>query len=277
MKKALLISLAALVASPVFAKDRIVSAGYGVTEILFALEAQDEIVAADFTSRNLIAGSDIEQLGVHVQLNAEGLIALNPTHLVGTSEMGPPTTIEQVKHAGVEVITMPSGQSSEELLARIETLGVVTQKQAQAEALKLQVQKNINELQAKACADKPKAVFLMLDLGGVTRIAGSNTAIDYIIELAGAKNAATDSVEGYKTISMESLLEMQPDYLMVSQRAWDKYQSVDKILASMPVLALTPAGKEKRVVVIPTGALLGGFGLGSIEVANELNQSFCAK
>ncbi|MCV3262796.1 hypothetical protein OGZ01_06570 [Vibrio harveyi] len=74
---------------------------------------------------------------------------------------------------------------------------------------------------------------------------------------------------------MEAMLEMQPDYILVSQRAWDMYQSADNILDKLPVLKSTPAGINKNILVVPSGALLGGFGLASIKVAKELNQTFC--
>ncbi len=88
MKKLLCLALAALVTMPLHAEDRMISAGFGVTEIIYALGAPDKLVGADFTSRHLIEGNeDIAQLGLHVRLSAEGVMALRPTHLIGTDEM----------------------------------------------------------------------------------------------------------------------------------------------------------------------------------------------
>ncbi|MGR5377513.1 ABC transporter substrate-binding protein [Vibrio harveyi] len=111
MKKLLCLALASLVTMPLHAEDRMISAGFGVTEIIYALGAQDKLVGADFTSRHLIEGNeDIAQLGLHVRLSAEGVMALHPTHLIGTDEMGPQTAIKQIAKSGVEVVTIPSGQ-----------------------------------------------------------------------------------------------------------------------------------------------------------------------
>ncbi|GAL17463.1 periplasmic hemin-binding protein [Vibrio maritimus] len=82
-----------------------------MTEIIYALQASDQLVAADFTSRSLIKTSDVAQVGIHVQLSSEGLMAQNPTHLIGTSEMGPKTTLDTLSRAGINVEFISSEQS----------------------------------------------------------------------------------------------------------------------------------------------------------------------
>ncbi|WP_330472200.1 heme/hemin ABC transporter substrate-binding protein [Vibrio harveyi] len=276
MKKLLCLALASLVTMPLHAEDRMISAGFGVTEIIYALGAQDKLVGADFTSRHLIEGNeDIAQLGLHVRLSAEGVMALRPTHLIGTDEIGPQTAIKQIAKSGVEVVTIPSGQHVPQLLSRIDTLAAVMGHPTEAKQLKQSVTSEIEKLEHKQCQTKPKAIFFMLDRSGATRVGGADTAIDTIITLAGAINPAQAHFKGYRSTSMEAMLEMQPDYILVSQRAWDMYQSADKILDKLPVLKSTPAGINKNILVVPSGALLGGFGLASIEVAKELNQTFC--
>ena len=275
MKKILCLALAALATTPLHAEERMISAGFGVTEIIYALNAQDKLVAADFTSRHLIEDEDIAQLGLHVQLSAEGVMALHPTHLIGTNEMGPQTTIDQIAKSGVEVVTIPSGQDVPQLLSRIDTLAEVMGHPTEAKQIKQTVTLDIEALEQKQCKTKPNVIFFMLDRSGTTRVGGTDTAIDNIITLAGANNPAQAHFKGYRSTSMEAMLEMQPDYILVSQRAWDMYQSADKILDKLPILKSTPAGIKKHILVVPSGALLGGFGLASIKVAKELNSTFC--
>lgn len=254
---------------------RIISAGYGVTEIIYALQASDQLVAADFTSRSLIKTSDVAQVGIHVQLSSEGLMAQNPTHLIGTSEMGPKTTLDTLSRAGINVEFISSEQSMQGLVKRIEQIGQITGKNNQASELVKTVQKQVTSLNEQQCAQTPKALFMMLDRSGNYKVGGNNTAVDTIISLSGAQNPASELIDGYKTMNAETMITMQPDYILISQRAWDSLGSKDKVLSAIPLLKNSPAGKSKNIIVIPSGALLGGFNLSSLELASKLSSTFC--
>ncbi|MGF1879193.1 ABC transporter substrate-binding protein [Photobacterium frigidiphilum] len=277
MKKIATLAIVSLFAFPSNAEKRMVSAGFGVTEIIYALQAQDNLIAADFTSRNLIKGDNKKQLGLHIQLSSEGILSLNPTHLIGTNEMGPKIVLEQVKNSGVKVVILPSGQNVPDLLARIDTLAKVTDTKFKAEALKQRVNNDIFLLKQNQCSNKPNVIFFMLDVSGSTKIGGDNTAIDRIIMLAGGNNPAKKQINGYKSVSMESMGDMNPEYILVSQRAWDIYKSADAILDKLPILRSTGAGMKKNILIVPSSALLGGIGLESINLAKELNNHFCKK
>jgi len=57
----------------------------------------------------------------------------------------------------------------------------------------------------------------------------------------------------------------------VSQRSMQKMGGIDAILATLPTLTATPAGKNRAVEVIDGAALLGGLGLKSLAEAKRLN------
>lgn len=66
--------------------ERIISAGSAVTEIIEALGAQDQLVAIDVTSEQP-KGRALPVVGYHRQLSTEGLMALQPSLLIGSDEM----------------------------------------------------------------------------------------------------------------------------------------------------------------------------------------------
>ena len=71
---------------------RVISAGAAITEIINALGAEQQLIAVDVTSKTLVA-DNIPKVGYHRQLSAESLIALAPTRIIGSDEMGPPKTL----------------------------------------------------------------------------------------------------------------------------------------------------------------------------------------
>lgn len=64
----------ALASATSAAESRIVSAGSAVTELVFALEQQQQLVAVDVTS-SLPANMALPKVGYHRQLSAEGILA----------------------------------------------------------------------------------------------------------------------------------------------------------------------------------------------------------
>lgn len=254
------------------AQERIISAGSAVTEILIALGAQDKLVAVDVTSEipNDLA---LPKIGYHRQLSAEGLLALAPTQLIGSSEMGPESTLQQLKGAGVNVEVVNDESTPHGLLARIDQIATLADAKPQAKALKQQVQSTIAALTHHQSTHKTpkKVLFLLIHEGRAANVAGSDTTPNSIIELAGAVNPAAEQVTSYKPLSMEAIIEMQPDVILVSGRSYEKLGGADAILQSIPTLVATPAGINKQIITIDGHALVGGLGLKSLAEAQRLN------
>ena len=67
---------------------------------------------------------------------------------------------------------------------------------------------------------------------------------------------------------------MQPDVLLISERSLKQIGSVEDFLKQHPLLALTPAVKNKHIIPVKGQAIIGGFGLASLEFTTALNQRF---
>ena len=253
-------------------QQRIISAGSAVTELVLALGAEDQLVAIDVTSR-FPQSDKLPKIGYHRNLSAEGLIALQPTTLIGSDEMGPDTAISQLKSAGVDVEIVNTEASVEGLLKRIDQIAEITHTKENSKAVKESVNKKIAALEANQVPqnEAKKVLFLLLHEGRPANVAGSETSPNAIIELAGGINPAAESLTSYKPLSMESMVEMQPDVILVSGRSYQKMGGADAILKSLPMLAATPAGVNKQIITVNGSALVGGLGLASLAEAKRLN------
>ncbi len=95
--------------------------------------------------------------------------------------------------------------------------------------------------------------------GGITPMAaGQHTAADAVIAAAGLKNAM-QGFDRYRPLSQEGVIASAPDLLLVTT---DGVRTLggEQQLWTLPGLALTPAGKQRRVLIVDDMALLG-FGL----------------
>ncbi|MBW3695531.1 hemin ABC transporter substrate-binding protein [Vibrio sp. T187] len=251
---------------------RIISAGAAVTELVFALGAENQLVAVDVTS-HIPESLGLPKIGYHRRLSAEGLLALQPTTLIGSDEIGPDTTIQQLESTGVEVEIVNTESNVEGLLNRIDQIAKITHTETQAVAVKAQVQQQVSALESNQVSENSakKMLFLLIHEGRPANVAGQDTTPNAIIELAGGVNPAAEKLTSYKPLSMESLVEMQPDVILVSGRSYKKLGGADEILAALPMLAATPAGINKQIITLDGSALVGGLGLNSLAEAKRLN------
>lgn len=269
---ALIASLCATLFAPnLMAQERIVSAGSAVTELILDLGDKQDLVGVDVTS----IGRDTAQLpqvGYHRQLAAEGILALKPTQLIGSTEMGPDTTLNQLRQAGVKVTVLETDNTAQGLIDRIDQLGKVLDKPQQADQLKQQVTQTLDKLHANTPKQQKRVLFVLIHEGRAANVAGSDTVPDAIISLAGGTNPAAHSVQSYKPLSKEALIDMQPDVVLVSGRSFAQMGGVDAILQALPTLAVTPAGINKQIYTIDGHALVGGLGLNSLKQAVALQK-----
>ncbi|WP_318436569.1 heme/hemin ABC transporter substrate-binding protein [Photobacterium leiognathi] len=252
---------------------KIISAGASITQIINALNAQDQLVAVDLTSKALVDKS-VPKVGYHRQLSAENLMSLSPTNVIGSDEMGPQSTLDLLQQSGVSVDVVNSGETVKDLLQRIDQIASLTHHQQRAEVLKEKLNKQLNEIN-KATANiktAKKVLFLMIHDGRPINVAGSNTTADSIISLAGAVNPAAESVSNYKPISAEAIVTMQPDIILLSTRTASKIKSMKDLVKRMPLIAATPAATNNALLTINGTALIGGLGLESVNEALRLNQ-----
>ena len=70
-------------------KSRIIVAGGSLTEIMFFLEEQKNLVAVDITSNYPAQATTLPSIGYVRALSTEGVLSLSPTLILGEEDMGP--------------------------------------------------------------------------------------------------------------------------------------------------------------------------------------------
>ncbi len=265
-----LLGCALSLSSPsVMAGERIVSIGPATTELILALGGEQSLVATDVSSPE---PRGVPKVGYHRALAAEGILSLSPTLVVGSDEMGPNSTLDQLRRANVKVEVMATAPTLANLNERIDTLAHLLGDQAAGSKLKEEIAAQSDSLAAQAKQNKPlKVAFLLLHKGQPTSIAGGNTTASALVTLVGGVNPVA-GLHDYKPVSTESLIELQPDLVLVSGRDWQQYQDPDAVLSQVPALSATPAGKNKAIHAIDGHALQGGLSLRSLQQANQIAQ-----
>ncbi|WP_201345932.1 hemin ABC transporter substrate-binding protein [Thiohalobacter sp. COW1] len=239
--------------------QRIVSVGGSITEIVYALGAGERLVGVDTTSLWPEAAQALPQVGYQRNLSAEGVLSLAPTLVLATHEAGPADVIEQLRQAGVTVVRLPDRPEPGVIANKVRGVASALGLEAAGERLARRIvahQQRVTQRLAGIEA-RPRVLFL-LDIGrGSPLAAGRDTAAATMIRLAGADNAL-DGFASYKPISAEAIVAAAPEILLMSDATLQQLGGVEGVL-EMPGVALTPAGRQRRIVTM-NGLYLLGFG-----------------
>lgn len=245
----LLLSL--VISSYTLANERIVSIDGSITEIIYALGAQKDLVGVDTTSRYPQAASKLPQVGYMRQLAVEGILSLRPTKVFATTSAGPEEVFDKLKAAKVEVIRIDNQYSLKGVLAKIKQVGKALNKNQEANKLSAQLSAKFEQL-LKRIEDKktrPKTLFILGAGDRGLMAAGRDTQAQAMLDIVQAKNVM--QYQGYKPVGAEGVLQSNPEFILIAHTGPADMAAVNK------KFAMTRAEQNKQIHTIDTIKVLG--------------------
>ncbi|MDB5848137.1 MAG: transporter substrate-binding protein [Rhodoferax sp.] len=236
---------------------RLVTIGGAITEIVYLLGAEAQLVGTDTTSLYPAAALKTAKVGYMRTLSAEGLLSLRPDAVIGTTEAGPPVVIDQLRSAGVKVDLIVADHSWAEVQRKIVAVGRGAGRESQARDLQGRLDADWAAVQkevAQRTGRKPRVLFILAH-GASPQVAGENTAADAMLRFAGGSNVMA-GFQGYRPMTAEAMAAAAPDVVLTTTQGIEAQGGVDKFWAR-PELALTPAFKRRALVHLDALALIG--------------------
>ena len=237
--------------------SRIASVGGSITEIVYALGEEGKLVARDSTSLYPEAALKLPDVGYMRALSPEGVLSVNPSGILAVEGSGPKEALDVLKKASVPFILVPETFDDAGILEKIRVVGRSLGAEDKAATLAASVAADLKAAE-KLTADVPersRVLFILSMQGGKILAAGSNSAADGIITMAGGINAI-DGFSGYKQLSDEAAILAKPDVILMMDRGGDHSTAAAELFAH-PAIAPTPAGQAKKLVRMDGGYLLG--------------------
>lgn len=255
--------------SPGFSEHRrIITLGGDVTEIVFALGAGDRVIARDTTSEHPPEVKQLPDVGYFRLLNAEGLLSLQPSLILASELAYPSAVLKQINSAGIPVITISATPDLNAITTKIGQIADALALQTEAEPLIAEIR---NKLDTVTRTPLPvKILFLLSHSGTAPLAAGQNTAADSIIRNVGGQNAIT-TFQRYRPLSAEGMIAAKPDLIVITRSGLLSRGNAEG-LWQLPGLAQTPAGQQKRVLVVDDMGFLG-FGLQTPATLHQLRRA----
>ncbi len=232
---------------------RIVCLSKHLTEMVFALGKGHDLVAVDLSSTYPDSAKLLPVVGYHRALSPEGIIAMAPDLVIHSNDVGPANVMPQVIKAGLNVKVFGGANTFDSAKMLLRELGKFfnTGEKAASICKKMDVDmaKAIGALKEMNIKDTPGV--MILHFGRANNIyfimSGRNGVGDKMIELAGGKTAKYDA-KGARQLSAEAVATSNPDIIIATDYGYDKMGSMDKFISEIPGVALTNAGKNKRII-----------------------------
>lgn len=241
-------------------RTRLITLFGDITEIVYALGAEEHLVARDASSIYPAEAETLPNLGFAGTLNAEAILALEPTLVIGTQLTGPAGVLEQLQDAGVEVLLLDAMREIDAPRRKIQAIGAALGIPRTAAALADDVERRLAEATAGAEAvERPlRVLHVYIRRGGVQLVSGAGNEAQTIIEAAGGIDAATETgIVGWESLTPEALVAIDPEVYLVMDRGLEAIGGVEGLLA-IPGMAETRAGRGQYVVSMPDLELLLG-------------------
>jgi iron complex transport system substrate-binding protein len=209
--------------------QRIISLAPSNTEILFALGLGDKVVGVTDYCDYPPEALDKEKVGGYANPDIEKIVALNPD-LILAAYGTPMDVINSMVGLGLTVFGVKT-TDLDDLLNDIGTVGKITGKEAEANALTSQMESSIEAVTAQTSGlpQRPKVFYILWNDPLWT--AGSGTFIDELIEKAGGVNIC-QNITGYSEISLEYVLASDPKIIITSELSYDWAKSATELAST---------------------------------------------
>ena len=246
------------------AVDRVVVISPIYNEIIWALGAEDKVVGVDLSSTYPPEIKNVQTVGYHRALSAEGILSLHPSAILTDGNIGPPQVVDQIKQLNIPIKTFEAKNDSiDGTKSLIREIGAYFHKEDAAEKLCSKLDSQIAEAfeKVKQFSDHPRVavihfgrasnVYMVVGKRGEGDAAGAGQ----MVEWAGGEMAVnTDGMQ--RMASPEVIAQANPDVILVTDFGFDRLGgSLDQIKA-LPGVDTSNAAKNNRIYRVEENVLM---------------------
>ena len=232
---------------------RIITASVGHDEMTLALVPNERLVAVggatkDETYSNV---ASLVQEKAEISRDPEVIIAQSPDVVV-TSPWFPIEVVEALQRAGIAVIQTELQQSPEARVEAILLMGYIYGEEERAFAFADEVEARYDALVGVTSAKDPKPrVLALTQYSDTLWVAGGGSTEGGVITAAGGLNAAEDAgISGNQTTSLEGVIAMAPDIIIIPQPVAYGAEEFRQSLLETEALGELPAIKNGAVFIV---------------------------
>ncbi|MGA2466211.1 MAG: cobalamin-binding protein [Thermodesulfobacteriota bacterium] len=229
-----------------FPPKRIVSLAPNITEILFSLGLDEEIVGVSIHCNFPEKAKSKVQVGSYISLDFEKITFLKPDLVIATGAGNTRDMVDRLGKLGFPTyVIFP--KNFNDVLKSIDHLGQVVGREKEAMGIILGIkQRRQRVIELTKGLSRPK-VFLQIGEAPIVTV-GKGSFADDLIHLAGGENIARKEKEMYPRLGMEEILKRSPEVILIS--SMNPKGDYQRVLQEWSRWKMIPAVKNGRVHLI---------------------------
>lgn len=213
---------------------RIIALSPHAVEMLYAIGAQESIVAASDYADYPEAAKKIPSIGGYYGIQIERVLELNPDLIVVWDTGNKAEDINQLKSLGFKLYTS-SPKTLEDVANEIEDLGQLTGQVQQAKQVAADYRRELLQLRKQNALKSQPKVFYQLWSTPLMTVA-KNSWIQQIIGVCHGQNVFYDAASDYPQVSLENVLLTLPEVILQGDEAgnvkgldWHKWGEIPAV------------------------------------------------
>ena len=204
-------------------KNKFITIGGSVTEIVFQLGFGSSVIAVDQSSTFPEKVKELPEIGYVRMISSERVLSKFPKKIFASKDIAPKTVIKQFNDSPVEFSIYESPKTIMGIYDLIDELAYDLKVQDLGAIVKSGIKSDVASIDkiSSKFNRKPRMAFFMNPSAGSYVAAGSGTVANYLIELMGGDNIFSEEFNSYQKVSKESIFMNNPDVILVAAHSPD--------------------------------------------------------
>jgi iron complex transport system substrate-binding protein len=234
-----------------FPPKRIVSLAPNITEILFSLGLDEEIVGVSIHCNFPEKAKSKVRVGSYISLDFEKVTSLKPDLIIATGVGNTRDMVDRLGKLGFQTYVIYP-KNFDDILKSIAHIGQVVNREKEARMIIEGMRKRSQRvIELTKGLPRPK-VFIQIGDAPVVTV-GKGSFADDLIRLAGGENIAKKEKEVYPRFGMEEILKRSPEVIVIS--SMNPKGDYQKILQEWTRWKTIPAVRNGRIHLIDSDLL----------------------
>jgi ABC-type Fe3+-hydroxamate transport system substrate-binding protein len=244
---------------------RIVSLNPTTTEVLFAIGASDRLVGRSQWDAFPDSAARIPSLGQALRPNVEAILGARPDLVILYASQDNRAAYDRLRQAGINAVAFRI-DSIAQFERDTRLIGRLTGDSVRADALVDSVRATLDRVRAATASLPHPTVFIHAWDKPIIAI-GAGSFMSQLLEIAGGRNAYADLPGPSATVTLEDVVQRNPDYVFASPISAPKMRAS----ASWRTIPAVRAGKLLVYDTVLVGRPSVLLGAAAVSLANLLH------
>ncbi len=192
---------------------RVVSLAPSVTEIIYALGAQDLLVARSQACNYPSEAEGLQVVTTFPDVDLPAIVALKPDLAISTTELHSEAIGPYFDDAGVPLYLQKFSKLSD-VYDNLEKMGKLLGREAQGKALADSLRRQDARISAASKNQIKYGVMIVVSTQPLI-VVGGGSFISELIDKAGGKNAFAHLQQAYPEVTPEAIIQAAPEYIFI--------------------------------------------------------------